>query len=123
MKHISLHCAILIAMSALFFNGCSDCKAGKAVPAGMETVKISNIQSDVKKFDGKEVLLAGNYGGLCGTGCCKDFILNQGIDTIKVEPNGIRVPDFSKGLPVRVYGILKTTKSAPYIQALGIEKI
>ena len=122
MKNTNFHLLISVAISALILTGCSQGPLGESIPAEMEIIKLSIVQSEFNEFLDKKILVAGNYVGICGTGCCKDFVISEGINSIKVEPNGIEVPDFTVGLPIKIYGILKTTKSSPYIRALGIEK-
>ncbi len=113
----------LIIISIIIVTGCSDFKAGVPIPEDIEKIQLSSIHNNINSFKDKKILLVGNYSGLCGAGCCKDFILKQGIESIKVDPNSIAVPGLKMGIPLKVYGIVKTTKTSPFIMALSIEEI
>lgn len=79
---------------------------GQAVPKGAEVVKLKEIVENPKAYKGKEVVLEGNFGGVCSDG--EDFYFKEGLEIVEVVPKDFPMPRFSKGKPIRVYGVVKS---------------
>ncbi len=122
MKNLKMKIIFMMLSCTYLITGCSEINMGVPIPADKQAIKLSLVQKKQKEYKDKQILIAGNYGGRCG-GCCNDFVLKEGINYIKVDINGLKLPDMNMGLPMKVYGTLKTTKQNPYIQALGVETI
>lgn len=117
---------ILLVYSICFMlslAGCFEKKAGESIPTDKQQVMLSEVINQLSRYDNKKILIKGNYGPMCGSGCCSDFYLQQGISSIKVQVSNIELPGYNAGVPILVYGILKTTKGSPYIKALGLEVV
>ena len=123
MKYVKNTFPIFIIFIFSLILGCSKFKAGDLIPGSAIKVNISKINNNSKNIVGKKILVVGNFSGVCGSGCCKEFMLRQGINQIKIDPNRIKIRNFKIGLPLKIYGILKTTKTSHYLLALGIEEI
>lgn len=79
---------------------------GQALPKGVEVVKLKEIVENPKAYKGKEVVLEGNFGGVCSDG--EDFYFKEGLEIVEVVPKDFPMPKFKKGKAIRVYGVVKS---------------
>lgn len=96
-------------------------KYGKPIPDNIKVVKLKEILKNPKEYKNKEIVLEGNFAGIC---CATDFNYKEGIEMLEVYPKGFPVPKLDKGKPIRVYGIVKTIEKEHieiYIEAKGVE--
>lgn len=79
---------------------------GQVMPVNLEVVKLKEILENPKVYKGKEVVLEGNFGGVCSDG--EDFYFKEGLEIVEVVPKGFPMPKFKKGKSIRVYGVVKS---------------
>lgn len=95
---------------------------GEQIPDKIETVKLKNILEAPKEYKDKNVLLQGNFGGLC---CATDFNYKEGLESIEVHPKGFDAPKLKVGTPVNIHGTVKVIEKADgnevHIEAKGME--
>ena len=92
---------------------------GERIPGDMPIVKLKDIASNAKAFKDKEVLLAGNYGGVC---CPSDFTYKEGLEGVEVTPKGFASPNVDTGKPMRLYAVVRLGKQGEFfLEAKGVE--
>lgn len=70
--------------------------AADSSPSGLETV-LKNPAA----YQGKTIILEGNFAK---RNCKYCFMYKEGLDSVKIEPQGFDSPDFAPGTPVRIKG-------------------
>ncbi len=115
----------------LTLAGCGKDKVryGEAIPGNVKVVKLKKIIESPKEYKDKEVVLEGNFGGIC---CPTDFNYKEGLEMVEVYPKGFPNPKLARGKPIRVYGIVRSIEKRIeqeeeegyhqiYIDAKGVE--
>ncbi|MEM5799954.1 MAG: hypothetical protein QXZ43_04810 [Candidatus Aenigmatarchaeota archaeon] len=87
--------------------GCRESKYGQAIPANIKVVKLKEIIKNPENYKDKEVVLEGNFGGIC---CAADFNYKEGSEVVEVYPKGFSIPKLNRGKPIRIYGVVRTIK-------------
>lgn len=122
---------LLITTLTLVGWGQGKSRYGEIIPDTVKVVKLKEILQNPKEYKDKEVVLEGNFGGVC---CATDFKYKEGLDMVEVYPKGFSNPKLVIGKPIRLYGIVrsieKSVKSEAeteeehhevYIEAKGVE--
>ncbi len=78
-----------------------------------DIVKLKDIMDNPKVYKNKEVVLEGNFGGIC---CASDFFYKEGVDSCEVYPKGIQAPKAAIGTPIRLKGTVKATQKGEEYQ-------
>lgn len=127
---------VVFVAVTLALTGCGKNKVwyGEAIPDNVKVVKLKAVLEAPKEYEDKEVVLEGNFGGVCSTSCATDFNYKEGLERVEVYPKGFATPKLDKGKPIRVYGVVrsieKKTESKEekeeerhevYIEAKGVE--
>lgn len=112
----------------LTFVGCRKGKSqyGQAIPDKVGVVKLKEITENPGQYKDKEVVLEGNFGGVC---CATDFNYKEGLEMVEVYPKDFPNPKLDKGKPVRIYGIVRSIvkkgesgeEHQVYIEAKGVK--
>jgi hypothetical protein len=109
---------LIVAITACGNGGKTGTQFGQKIPANLQVVKLEQIVSDPFSYDQKEVILEGNFAGIC---CESDFFYKEGLETVEISPQGFPSPKLTVGTPVRIHGIVKTSSDRIRIEARGVE--
>lgn len=80
---------------------------GEKIDATAPRVTLAELVSHPDAYEGKSVVLDGQYGGACGDG---DFYFKDKFDMIEADPPSPEVTSLKKGTPLRLYGIVKVRR-------------
>ena len=112
MKKLMLTLSALTAMAVLSLTAaCSKGKErfGGAVDQNAPKVTLAEVIAKPEAYDGKNVIVDGQFSGACGDG---DFYFKDKFDIIEADPPS---PDvctrLKKGTPVRLYGLVKARRA------------
>jgi len=99
--------------AAIMLTGCGERKqygmpAGSTVPV----VSLKAITENPGAYQGREVMLKGNYGTYC---CPADFSYKEGLDGVAVASQGFASPNLRRGQPITVYGVVRVGR-APEVE-------
>lgn len=113
MKKLMLTVSVLAAVAvALLAAACSKGKErfGGVIDPNAPKVTLAELIAKPEAYDGKNVILDGQFSGACGDG---DFYFKDKMDMIEADPPS---PDvctrLKKGTSVRLYGLVKARRSA-----------
>lgn len=105
----------LVTLSwGLFFLAISGCNAadkqlyGKAFDAKAPKVTLAQILAKPGDYEGKDVIVEGQFVGKCGDG---DFFFKDKFDIIEADPPDPKVNNLKKGTPIRLYGLVKVHRN------------
>lgn len=123
MKRLTLTLSALTAVAVLLLTAaCSRGKErfGGAVDPNAPKVTLAELLAKPEAYDGKNVIVDGQFSGACGDG---DFYFKDKLDMIEADPPS---PDvctrLKKGTPVRLYGLVKAKRSGGGEAAEGSER-
>ena len=112
MKKLMLTISAVAAVAVvLLATACTKGKErfGGAVDPNAPKVTLAELIAKPEAYDGKNVIVDGQFSGACGDG---DFYFKDKLDMIEADPPS---PDvctrLKKGTPVRLYGLVKARRS------------
>lgn len=105
LKRSILIVAFLVVTLTLAGCGKGKARYGEAIPNNVEVVKLKVILENPDAYKGKEVVLEGNFGGVC---CPSSFNYKEGLEMVEVYPQGFSNPKLDRGKPIRVYGVVRS---------------
>lgn len=114
---------LLLALS-ITQCGCADhaksnkIQFGQAIPENVELVKLKQIMEEPATYNNKEVLLEGQFAGIC---CESDFFYKEDFETIELSPQGFPSPKLIVGTPIRAYGIARVSGDRIRVEVKGVE--
>lgn len=112
---------MLLLITTLTLVGWGKGKAhyGEIIPDTVKVVKLKEILENPKQYKDKEVVLEGNFCGVC---CATDFKYKEGLDMVEVYPKGFSNPKLVMGKPIRLYGIVRSIEKGVKSEAESEEK-
>ncbi len=73
----------------------------QSVPADTRLTGLETVLKNPVDYAGKTIVLEGNFAQ---RNCKYCFMYKEGLNSVKVEPQGFDSPDFAPGTPVRIKG-------------------
>lgn len=110
---------LLIMTLALVGWGKGKTRYGEIIPDNVKVVKLKTILDNPKEYKDREVVLEGNFGGVC---CATDFKYKEGLDMVEVYPKGFSNPKLVVGKLIRLYGIVRSIEKNVKSEAEAEEK-
>lgn len=105
---------LIVLAGVLFVTGCKQKENATLQTEAVVTptvnqnhAKLQEILENPGAFNGKEVVLEGNFGGAC---CETDFFYKEGLNSCEVYPQGFANPKVALGAPIRIIGTVKATQ-------------
>lgn len=104
-----------LGIGALVLTGaCSKAQTGArygdAIDPNAPKVTLAELVAHPDQYEGKLVVVDGEYGGKCA-GDDGDFYFKSRFDIIEADPPTSKViEDLQKGMPVRLYGVVKVRR-------------
>ncbi len=89
-------------------GGGSATRYGVAPPPNAVHVTLAGLVAKPELYQGKDVVVEGEYAGACGDG---DFYFKDRFDLIEADPPSPEVTKLASGTRLRLYGLVKVRRS------------
>ena len=114
--------ALWLVPGLLLAIGCQAAAAGqrygKEPEATTPKVTLAELVAKPDAFEGKDVVVDGQFAGNCGDG---DFYFKDKLEIIEADPPAPEVSSLKKGTGIRLYGLVKVRRGAgdPSVHIVG----
>ena len=108
----------LVLTIALSLFAADPQRFGPPIPADATKVTLAQLVASPDKYNGKDVLLVGQYAGACGDG---DMFYSEKEEVIEADPPSQDVFSLKSGTKVRLFGTVRARSGHVKVAAKTVE--